>query len=245
MITLDRRTGPAAALDLGIGACAQVALLGALGAGTGVGTVGLLAGLGYLVGLVMVLVGALHRARTRALGPADRVTLARAVLVGAVTALVAGYAPAHAPLLVVIAAVALALDGVDGQVARRTGTVSDLGARFDMEVDAVLILVLSAHVAGQLGPWVLAIGLMRYAFVLAGRALPWLRGSLPPSYAAKTVAAVQGIVLIVASAQVLPHAVAVALVALALAALCWSFGRSVILLGARRGATRTPQHAAP
>ena len=38
---------------------------------------------------------------------------------------------------------ALALDGVDGQVARRTGTASELGARFDMEVDAFLILVLS------------------------------------------------------------------------------------------------------
>ena len=43
--------------------------------------------------------------------------------------------------------VALALDGVDGQVARRTGTVSALGARFDMEVDAFLVLVLSVHVA--------------------------------------------------------------------------------------------------
>ena len=32
---------------------------------------------------------------------------------------------------------------VDGRVARCTGTVSRLGARFDMEVDAVLILVLA------------------------------------------------------------------------------------------------------
>ena len=39
------------------------------------------------------------------------------------------------------------LDAVDGQVARRTGTVSALGARFDMEVDAFLILVLSVYVA--------------------------------------------------------------------------------------------------
>ena len=70
---------------------------------------------------------------------------------------------------------ALALDAVDGWVARRTGTVSALGARFDMEVDAFLILVLSGYVAPTLGGWVLAIGLMRYAFVAAGWVLPWLR----------------------------------------------------------------------
>ena len=51
--------------------------------------------------------------------------------------------------LVVLAAVALVLDGVDGQVARRTGTVSALGARFDMEVDAFLMLVLSVYVASS------------------------------------------------------------------------------------------------
>ena len=76
--------------------------------------------------------------------------------------------PEPVALLVRLAAVALALDAVDGWVARRTGTVSELGARFDMEADAFLILVLSGFVADSLGGWVLAIGLMRYAFVAAG-----------------------------------------------------------------------------
>ena len=49
--------------------------------------------------------------------------------------------------LVLLSSVALALDGVDGWVARRTRTVSALGARFDMEVDAFLVLMLSVHVA--------------------------------------------------------------------------------------------------
>ena len=49
--------------------------------------------------------------------------------------------------LVGLTAVALALDGVDGRVARRTETVTAVGARFDMEVDAFLILVLSVYVA--------------------------------------------------------------------------------------------------
>ena len=37
-----------------------------------------------------------------------------------------------------------------------------------MEVDAFLLLVLSAYVAQDLGWWVLSIGLLRYAFVAAG-----------------------------------------------------------------------------
>ena len=46
-----------------------------------------------------------------------------------------------------LAVVALALDAVDGRVARRTGTVSPFGARLDGEADAFLMLVLSVHVA--------------------------------------------------------------------------------------------------
>ena len=51
-----------------------------------------------------------------------------------------------------MATVALLLDAVDGQVARRTNTVSALGARFDMETDAFLVLVLSVYVAPIVGP---------------------------------------------------------------------------------------------
>ena len=122
---------------------------------------------------------------------------------------------------------ALVLDLVDGKVARRTATASALGARFDMEIDAFLILVLSVYVAPSLGAWVLAIGLMRYAYLAATWALGWLRGPLPPRYWRKVVAAVQGIVLTVASAGVLPPALMVAAVALALALLIESFGRDV------------------
>ncbi len=47
-----------------------------------------------------------------------------------------------------LAVPALILDGVDGWVARRTGTANDAGARLDMEVDAALILVLRKSI-----PW--------------------------------------------------------------------------------------------
>ncbi|GLZ04580.1 hypothetical protein Acsp03_20460 [Actinomadura sp. NBRC 104412] len=170
-----------------------------------------------------------RRAGTPSLGPADFVTLARAILAGAVTVLVVDglVRGTEVAALTSVAAVALVLDAVDGQVARRTGTASAFGARFDMEADAYLILVLSVYLSGILGPWVLAIGLMRYAFVAASWALPWLRGELPPSRARKVVAAAQGIVLVVATSGTVPRPVAVAAVAGALAALAWSFGRDI------------------
>jgi phosphatidylglycerophosphate synthase len=227
-------------------ASAQLLLLAALAGAFEVGLLGVLAGAGYATALLGLLSAAMWRAGRARLGPADVVTLARALLVGGVTAVVVDglvRGAAAVPALVGLAAVALVLDGVDGQVARRTGTVSALGARFDMEVDAFLILVLSVHVAGTVGPWALAIGAMRYAFVAAGWAWPWLRGPLPPSYAGKTVAALQGVVLVVASSGLLPRGLAVALVAVALALLCCSFGRDVRRLRVGARAVRAPRPA--
>ncbi|WP_052372876.1 CDP-alcohol phosphatidyltransferase family protein [Amycolatopsis taiwanensis] len=197
------------------------------------GWAGWLAGAGYAAALWFILTIARHRTGARSFGPADHVTLARAVLVGCVMALVAAHA-ATGPLFVAVASVALALDAVDGLVARRTGTVSALGARFDMEVDAFLILLLSIQASASLGVWVLAIGLMRYLFVAASRPLPWLRAPLPPSFARKTVAALQGILLVAATSGVFPHPAAIALAAVSLATLTWSFGRDVRWLWRRR-----------
>lgn len=207
-------------------ALAQVALLVLLSLFSGLGPVGWLAATGYTAAVWFGLAAGLRRAGKVSLGPADKVTLARSTLVGCVTALVADLVQTPV-LLVALTLVALVLDGVDGQVARRTGTASPLGARFDMEVDAFLILVLSSYVATQVGPWVVVIGLMRYAFIAAGRAMAWLRAPLPPTMAGKVVAAIQGVVLVVATAGVLPLSVTSSAVAGALAALAWSFGRSV------------------
>jgi phosphatidylglycerophosphate synthase len=223
-----------------VGAVVQLILLTLLTATTGLGPAGWLAGVAYAVAVDTTLTFALYRRGSYSLGSADRVTLARATLTGCVTALVADTVrrPAPIALLVTITAVALVLDAVDGQVARRTGTASPLGARFDMEVDAFLILVLSIFVATSLGAWVLAIGAMRYVFVASSRPLPWLKAPLPPRMTRKTVAALQGIVLMVAAADVLPRSIGAVATGLALAALVWSFGRDVIWLYRHRDATR-------
>jgi phosphatidylglycerophosphate synthase len=163
------------------------------------------------------------------LGAANGITLVRAVLVCGVAGLVADVLAGGGSrtATVTVAAAALALDGVDGLVARHTGTASELGARFDMEIDAFLILLLSAYAALDLGAWVLAIGLMRYVYVVAGWLWPWLRTPVPPRYWCKVVAAIQGIVLAAVVGDVLPRAFVAAAVVVALALLTESFGRDV------------------
>ncbi len=208
-----------------LGVLVQLALLSVLDAVVGLGPLGRLAGAAYGIAVGGFLTYGLNRGTARSLGPADAVTLGRSALVGCVTALVVDTAGREIATMVVLASVALALDAVDGRVARRTGTSSPLGARFDMEVDAYLILILSVVVAQSLGPWVLTIGAMRYVFVAASRLWPWLNNPLPPSMARKAVAAVQGIVLVAAASTVLPLWVAFAVTLGALGLLTWSFGR--------------------
>ena len=113
-------------------------------------------------------------------GPASWITLARAALAVAVAALVAGSFAHDAPvaLLVTLAAIALALDLIDGWVARRTHTATAFGARFDGEVDAFLILVLSVYAAPIYGGWVLFIGMARYLFLAGEWMLPWMRAAV-------------------------------------------------------------------
>jgi phosphatidylglycerophosphate synthase len=135
--------------------------------------------------------------------------------------------PVATATLVTLASIALALDFVDGWLARRTRTQSALGAKLDGEVDAFLILVLSIEVAPTVGGWVLLIGLARYAFFAAGWALPWLQASLPRRDWRKTVTAVQGIALVVAVSGVPPLWVSRVLLVVALGLLAESFGRDV------------------
>lgn len=225
---------------------ALVVLLAALRtAGPGLLPLSTCAGLGCGVLVTAVVVRA--RGHDGRLTPADLVTLARAMVACAVAALVVESwlgQPQTAPL-VALATMALLLDAVDGRVARASGRSTEFGARFDGECDAFLLLVLSASVAATHGVWVLAIGLARYAFWVAGVVWPWLRGRLPRRDWRKVVTAVQGIVLVVAAADVAPRvAVSLALVA-ALALLGESFGRDVLWLARHRGRARLAGARAP
>jgi phosphatidylglycerophosphate synthase len=162
------------------------------------------------------------------LGPADLVTLTRAMIACAVTSLVAAswHGSPVTGALVALAVAALVLDAVDGRVARATRP-TDFGGHFDGEADAFLLLVLSVHVAFAYGGWVLAIGLARYVFWAAGIVWPWMRDTLPRRDWRKVVTAVQGVVLVVAAADLAPTAATRVALLAALAMLAESFGRDV------------------
>ena len=245
---------------------ALVVLLTVLDADPGMGLVGWTTGLGCGVVLGAGTAGRAANEHVHSFGPADLVTLIRATLSCGVAALVADSfvrdAPAGATVgvLVPIAAVALSLDAVDGRVARLTGTVSGFGARLDGEADAFLMLVLSLYVAGSVIArptgsgvasvgvvGVLAIGLMRYLFAMAGWAFPWLCAQLPPRYWRKVVTATAGISLVFAAAGIAPPEATYAALAISLALLLESFGRDIWWLWRHRPgeATEPSREARP
>ncbi len=215
-----------------LGMLATAALLGVVAATAGLGVAGWIAGLATGSAATALLATARMRSDQPAIFPADWVTLTRALLIAGVAGLVADSfnRPLAVTALVTLSSIALALDAVDGQVARRTGTATPLGARIDGEVDAFLILLLSIAVSRDYGSWVLLIGAARYALLLAGWLMPWLAAPLPPRYWGKVVAAVQGIVLTVAASGVVDRLTGMIAVAAALLLLAESFGRNVIWL---------------
>jgi len=173
-----------------------------------------------------------HR-RAEGFGAANSVTLVRAALTVLLVALLGtAPTPALAWLLVALGTAGVALDGVDGALARRRNEASSFGARFDMETDALLILVLAALVFqhGKAGPWILAAGLLRYVFVAASWALPWLGAALPPSRRRQGVCVVQIVSLLGALAPIVVPPWSTALALAGLAALVWSFAVDVVWL---------------
>ena len=172
------------------------------------------------------------------LGLANYVTAARAALVALIAGVV-GHPATLAMLwtLVSLAILSSALDGVDGWVARRTQMTSEFGARFDMETDALLILVLAILVwqHEKAGAWVLGCGLMRYGFVAAGWLLPWLAQPMRSTWRGKAVAVGQVLALAGALVPIVPPRISTLVAACALATLTWSFAIDIRWLSRRPG----------
>ena len=160
------------------------------------------------------------------LGAANHITTARAVLVALVASL-----PGE-PRLPIVTAVAAAaslvvtvLDGVDGWLARRSAMASRFGARFDLEIDALLILVLAllAWEHGKAGPWIVLSGLLRYVFVAAGVVWPWLRYPLPSSRRRQTICVLQIVGLTLTIVPAITPPLSNLLAAITFVTLCYSF----------------------
>ena len=179
-----------------------------------------------------------RHSRARTFRVADVVTLVRGLgvcfLAGLALQAMAGGLTKRALLtMIIIGTLCLLLDGVDGRVARARSEASAFGARFDVETDAAMLAVLSVTVAalGIAGWWVLAIGAMRYGYVATSLLVPALRTPLPYRYSGKVIAVIQAVALLAALSVGLTHVepwVSTTFLLAALAALCWSFGSSVI-----------------
>jgi phosphatidylglycerophosphate synthase len=227
----DDRAASGAWLAAGLGSIGLAAVASALVASGAAGP-----RLTWVAGLVYVLVMAAvlwlvtgHHVHG-SFGPANHVTAARVVLTAVVLgAVVEPPSYTLAWWVIALTAIACILDGVDGWLARRTGLHSPFGARFDTEIDALLTLALSVLVwrYEKAGPWILASGLIRYAFVAAGWFWTWLAGPLTPTRRGKVVAVLQFVGLGIALLPILDRAVSGPIAAATLGGLVWSFALDI------------------
>jgi phosphatidylglycerophosphate synthase len=171
-----------------------------------------------------------------AIGYCNVVTIARLMLVAILIAgLVAQTAAPWA--MFAVAALAFVMDGADGWLARREGYISTFGARFDVEVDSALALVLaiSAFQSGNVGAYVIILGLPRYLFLFAQYPFPWLNGDLPARFSRKVVCVVQIAALLLVTAPIVSAPIAGIAAGIAALALIWSFWLDLRLLWRERG----------
>jgi phosphatidylglycerophosphate synthase len=189
-----------------------------------------------LVGLVTRLsLGRGHTARA-----ADVVTIGRGMIATGVTSLLlaglhgAPTLPSFA--LTAVAAIAVVLDVVDGVVARRTRSATVSGGRLDIEMDALVGLVVAGAVAALHGWGWIALGLVRYVWLVAQLAVPRLRAPLPPRRWRRETGVAQMVALVGASIPGVPSSVVGPALAVVGVAVVWSFVRDTsMLLTAEQG----------
>ncbi|EJN02234.1 CDP-alcohol phosphatidyltransferase family protein [Phyllobacterium sp. YR531] len=189
----------------------------------------------YLLSGVFVLAN-LRDYPHRRFGPANAVTAIRS----GITCLIAGTLFEAEQLtnttiawgVVSAAVLALLLDGVDGYLARRSSTNSDFGARYDMEVDAALILCLSVlvYLSGKADWWVILIGSMRYLFIVAQHFDARLQGELTPAWRRQVICVLQVICLGIILIPSIEASVSSLIAGLSLVMLSYSFGRDIVSL---------------
>lgn len=140
--------------------------------------------------------------------------------------------PSVAWVIAISATVTLCLDGLDGYLARKAHLCSAFGARFDMETDAFLALIITLVLwqSEKVGLWVIGLGVLRYAFILASMKYKALQGELFPSMRRKIVCVIQvGALCLMLFPSISTHEATVLGVA-ALGCLIWSFAVDVVWL---------------
>lgn len=181
----------------------------------------------YALGLIVAISALRATYPHSTIGWCNAVTLLRMAL--ACVLIVALIAPAPPWAVWTVATLAFAMDGIDGWLARRAQLSSDFGARFDMEVDAVLAMTLAVLVyqSGSVGAYVLLLGLPRYVFWGAQKIWPWLAGDLPDRFSRKVVCVLQIGALLALLLPFVGPPVSGLLAGAVAAGLIWSFGVDV------------------
>lgn len=183
----------------------------------------------YLAGTVLAGFRLSYDFPHRSLGLCNLVTLTRLMIMGILcTVMLAGMTPDWVTFG--IAACALALDGVDGWLARWQGLASEFGARFDVEVDAIFALLLAVYAAtsGAAGAFVILLGLPHYLFWMARLRRPWLDRPLRPSFLRKAVCVFQIGALIALQVPLFAGGGLDLVIGAVTLALVWSFGRDIL-----------------
>jgi phosphatidylglycerophosphate synthase len=154
---------------------------------------------------------------------ANLVTACRAGATAALPVLHGELAPLAFTLLLVGL---LAVDGVDGAIARRTGRSTAFGGRLDLETDAFLTLMMCLLLlhAGLVGGWVLVAGMWRYVYAAFVAVVP-ARGEEPRSRLGRYVAGT--LIVSLASGFLLGPRWAPPVVAIGTALVSYSFLRSL------------------
>lgn len=188
-----------------------------------------------VLSLLVIAIGAGHSSlRHERWTLADHITTTRLGLIIVFCALVAGEV-GFSWTAVAVGTVALALDAVDGRVARKIGTTR-AGAAYDEAVDALVILLLGIGLTPLWGTWTVIPGLLFYVFHAVALWRPAWRFPLPTSLRRKSISAAQGVLLLTAGsplAQALGW-IGLLCVAVALALLVWSFAVDVCWLERRQ-----------
>lgn len=122
----------------------------------------------------------------------------------------------------------VALDAVDGAVARCTSGPTDRGARFDTEADAFAVATLSVVGVTAGYRWAAIPGALRYVFVLAGLVIPALTTDLPPRPSRRLIAGASMAMMAAAAWPQVPDRGRSGLLAASTLALVFSFGRDAL-----------------
>jgi phosphatidylglycerophosphate synthase len=187
----------------------------------------------FASGAFIVPAAARHGHPFRRFGPANVLTTIRLAGVALVAACIGEATTSGVALGIAGASTLLAVfDGVDGWLARRSGLTSAFGARFDMEVDALLVMILSLLIwqYGKAPWWIVFAGLLRYVFVVSGWIWPRMRAPLFPSLRRRVICVLQIVGLSVVMLPALVPPASAWLAALLLLALIASFLTDTVFL---------------